>query len=126
MYLGNEPSGRWEMSIGKTMYRWTTQWGDGQSTDEGIFEAKFQINSKITIYIIGKHLWITDIRYSGKNDVYEYSNDGVLVSIPSNYKSIHKLEKDRIENILNTKIPNCIFWDLVQARAKELFELKGE
>ena len=29
---------------------------------------------------------------------------------------------DKIEKILNTKIPNCKFWDLVQARAKELYQ----
>lgn len=118
MYEGNEPSGSWEMTIGKTMYRWKTQWGDGQSTDEGIFEAKFQINQKITIYIVGSSLLIVDIRYAGKPDIYEYSNDDKLHYPSKGF--VNKLEPDRIEKILNTKIPNCKFWDLVQARAKEL------
>ena len=117
MYEGNEPSGSWEMSTGKTMYRWTTQWGDGQSTDDGIFEAKFQINSKATIYIVGGHLNIIDIRYAGKPDTWEYSNTKQRY-----FRSFaHELEPDKIENFLNTKIPNCKFWDLVQSRAKELY-----
>ena len=34
--------------------------------------------------------------------------------------SRHTLEPDKIEKILNTKIENCKFWDMVQKRAKEL------
>ena len=118
MYLGNEPTGSWEMSTGKTMYRWSNCWGSGQSTTDGIFEANFQINSKITIYIVGGHLNIIDIRYAGKPDTWEYSNTEQRY-----FKSFsHELEADRIEKILNTKIPNCRFWDLVQKRAKELYE----
>lgn len=119
MHEGNEPCGSWEMSVGKTMYKWVTKWGCGQSTDEGIFEAKFQISQKITIYIVGDSLMIADIRYAGKPDVYEYSNNGNL-HYPSE-SFLHKLEPDKIEKILNTKIPNCKFWDMVQARAKELY-----
>lgn len=121
MYFGNEPTGSWDMSIGKTMYRWTTQWGNGQSTDEGIFEAKFQINSKITIYIIGSLLWISDIRYAGKYDTYEYCNDSELFKLYMQEPNRRKLEQDKIEKILDTKIPDCKFWSLVQARAKELY-----
>lgn len=118
MYEGDEPSGSWQMSTGKTMYRWRTRWGSGQSTDDGIFEAKFQINSKVTIYIVGGHLNIIDIRYAGKPDTWEYSNTEQRY-----FRSFaHELEPDKIEKILNTKIPNCKFWDLVQARAKELYQ----
>ena len=118
MYEGDEPSGSWQMSTGKTMYRWRTRWGSGQSTDNGIFEAKFQINSKVTIYIVGGHLNIIDIRYAGKPDTWEYSNTEQRY-----FRSFaHELEPDKIEKILNTKIPNCKFWDLVQVRAKELYQ----
>lgn len=122
MYEGNEPTRNWQMSIGKTMYHYHTKYGDGDVVDGSIFDAKFSINQKITIYIVGGSLNIIDIRYAGEPDTWEYSNTEQRY-----FRSFaHELEKDKIEKILNTKIPNCKFWDLVQARAKELYGGQSE
>ena len=60
----------------------------------------------------------------GDSDLCEYTNiegRGMPGCPCCSEKSRHELEPERIEKILNTKIENCKFWDLVQTRAKELY-----
>ena len=122
MYDGNAPCRKgYRMIDGGESDSWTTKYGDGETYKGEIINAKFNINQKITIYITGNHLWIMDLRYSGKNDFWEYTNIKGRGAICSNESLQHSLEPDKIEKILNTKIENCKFWDIVQARAKELY-----
>lgn len=119
MYHGNKPArkGHERVSGGFNDY-WITQWGSGETFDDEIDFFSFSLNHKVTIYICGDTLWITDIRYSGKSDVWDYCNNGKLQCEKRNR---HDLEPERIEKYLNTKIPNCKIWDMVQKRAWELY-----
>lgn len=125
MYEGNIPCGKGHKMVdGGESDRWTTKYGGGETYNGEILNASFSLNHKITIYIVGKHLWIMDIRYAGKPDFWEYTNIegmGFPGSPCCNERSRHSLEPEKIEQILNTKIENCKFWDMVQARAKELY-----
>ncbi len=124
MYLGNEPCGKVRDHLnGGYRNRWSCKWGDGESYKGELINANFSINEKIRIYIIGSVLWIVDHRHAGKNDVWEYSSDPEKIRMHNKHpKLIHELEPDKIEKILNTKI-DCKFWEMVQSRAKEIYEV---
>jgi hypothetical protein len=119
MYDGNAPAGKGHGVYGTDDFfdRWSCKYGGGETYKGRINHADFNINYKINIYICGDTLWITDIRYSDKSDVWEYSNKNDRTKRYNH----HELEPEKIEKILNTKIDNCKFWDMVQARAKELY-----
>lgn len=124
MLDGNLPAGKGhELLSGGYSDRWETKWGGGESVNGQIQNASFHLNHKVSINIIGNQLQIHDIRHDGKTDIWVYANTpswDMRWSIhPSHY---HELEPERIEKYLNTEIPNCKFWDMVQTRAKELYE----
>lgn len=124
MWEGNIPAGKGHERVdGGFMDRWSCKYGGGESYQDIINNAEFSINYKITIYIVGSSLWIVDIRYAGKPDFWEYFNSDLKMpgSPCCSESSRHTLEPDKIEKILNTKIENCKFWDMVQKRAKELY-----
>lgn len=125
MYEGNIPAGKGHQRInGGYFDRWATKYGGGESYKDIVSFASFSISRKITIYITGEHLWIVDIRYSGKPDFWEYTNiEGRGMPGPPccSEKSRHKLEPENIEKILNTKIDNCKFWNIVQKKARKLY-----
>jgi len=131
MYAGNIPAGKGHQRVlGGYFDRWETAYGGGESYDNEINVASFSVNRKVTIDIVGSSLFILDIRYAGKTDFWEYSNDEKC-NMPGypccRESSRHKLEAEKIENILNTKIPDCKFWDIVQKKAKELYyESRGK
>lgn len=119
MIDGNEPVGKGhERVTGGFNDRWQTRWGSGETFSDEIDFFHFSLNRKVTIYICGDTLWITDIRYSGKPDVWDYCNKGKL-QYGGRYS--HALEPERIKKYLNTEIPNCKIWDMVQKRAWELY-----
>lgn len=79
MYKGNEPCGTGhKLANGGIADRWSCKYGGGETYGDTILHASFSTNNKITIYIVGNHLWIVDSRYSGNSDIWEYSNDGYL------------------------------------------------
>jgi len=122
MYAGEEPC-RKKPDFLNGGYRdvWTTQYGVGESYEGRLLSARFHLNAKISVCIIGSVLWITDYRYSGKTDVWEYTSDPDRIrTILVHPSRIHTLESDRIEKILNTDI-DCTFWHMVQSRAKEIY-----
>jgi hypothetical protein len=124
MYEGNTPSCKGHERVnGGFMDKWSCKYGGGESYQDIIDNAEFSINYKITIYIVGSSLWIVDIRYAGKTDFWEYFNNDLKMpgGCCCSESSRHTLEPDKIEKILNTKIENCKFWDMVQKRAKELY-----
>jgi len=123
MYLGNvlaDKGGKYLKKDGSIIDsdRWDCKYGKGESVDGHICMASVNISKKINIFIYDDSLWIYDIRHDGKSDIWEFRNDKNIEETA--YK--HKLESDKIERILNTKFPNCKFWDMVQSRAKELYK----
>lgn len=129
MYEGNEPCSKGhKLTSGEFADRWDCMYGGGETADNEIIHASFSINRKITIHICGDSLWIVDLRYYGKSDVWEYSNNGNLkmpLGACCNAKSIHQLEPEKIEKILSEEY-DCKFWRLVQKRAKELYNNVSE
>lgn len=124
MYDGNEPAGDGcKMVDGGTAERWVTRYGGGQTYNGEILYFCFSLNSKVTIYIIGDTLNIVDLWRSADIHSRCYYNGGKSGRIvPSfNERLIHPLDPELIEKYLNTKIPDCKIWDMVQKRAKELF-----
>ena len=126
MYEGNLPAGKGHERVeGGWFDRWATRWGGGESFDGILSYAWFSPTTKITIFIDDDMLTISDMRHAGKPDIWEYTNRaGQRVSIRWSIAQAHyhQLEPERIEAILNTKIPDCRFWDMVNARARELYE----
>ena len=123
MYLGNAPRGKGHEHVnGGYCDRWSCKYGGGESYNGELIHASFSINHKVNVYICGSVLWITDIRYSGKTDVWEYSSNPKSLSMPVS-SCVHKLEDDKIEMIFNTNI-DCEFWKMVQKRAKAIYERK--
>lgn len=122
MYDGNIPCGKGHTMVdGGRSDRWSTQYGGGETYNGKILHASFSLNHKVSIFICGNTLHILDIRYSGKFDFWEYTNNSNMKQVTTNERYRHRLESEKIEQILNTKIKNCKFWDLVQERAKELY-----
>lgn len=131
MYYGNEPEGIEESWIDTETnlpcLRWTFFKGNAITTQSGrLIHTSFNINMKVNICIVGDTLWITDGRHSGKSDCWEYCNTGSRHIHPEGSPWYHELEPERIEKYLNTEIPNCKIWDIVQKRAKELYEASTE
>lgn len=120
MYNGDEPCGK------KGHYdRWLCKWGEGESNHNDLVCAKFQLNQKITIYIVGKVLWIADIRHNGRPDCWIYSSHpDEVYSLACHPNYVHDLESEKIVKILNTHIESN-FWRMVQRRAKEIYRLDG-
>lgn len=128
MWDGNSPCGYGHQMVdGGRSERWDTKYGGGETYQGKILHASFNLNCKISIFISGNGLHILDIRYSGRQAFWEYANMESM-KLPGgpccSERSRHTLEPEKIEKILNTKIKNCKFWDMVQARAKELYELR--
>ena len=129
MWNGNKPSCKGDdwLINGKpvTADKWECRYGGGETINDQIMQCNFWINHKIGIQIAHNHLYIIDIRYTGRSDFWEYSDDKAMkMPGPPCFSEIrvrHQLEPEKIEGILNTKIKNCKFWELVQARAKELY-----
>lgn len=121
MYFGNEPCGKGHEHVnGGFCDRWSCKYGCGESYNGELIDADFIINSKIKIFICGTTLKITDIRYAGKTDVWEWTNNPSLYGVCISPSCVHELEHEKIESILNMKF-NCKFWDMVQKRAKEIY-----
>lgn len=122
MYEGNKPAGKGHEHIeGGYCDRWSCKWGGGESYKGRLLNADFKPNYKITIYICGDVLWITDLRHSGKTDVWEYSSDPERLHMTNvNPSRIHELEREKIEELLDMDI-DCEFWRIVQLRAKEIY-----
>lgn len=124
-YAGNVPRVGNPMLDGGTSERWETKYGGGESYNGKILHASFNLNAKISIFICRDLLWIVDVRYAGKPDFWEFFNiqgEGMPLGACCSERSRHDLEPEKIEKILDTKIENCRFWDMVQARAKELYD----
>lgn len=120
MWAGNAPAGKgYPLVGGGYSDRWQCKYGGGDSVDGEINNAAFSISYKVCVYITGDDLRIMDIRHDGKYDYWQWSNHPER---HSETRWMHELEPDRIEKILNTVIPNCRFWQMVQKRAKQLYE----
>lgn len=124
MYDGNEPAGKGhELVCGGFADRWETKYGGGETFNGKIIHFSFSLNPKVTIDIVGDVLNIHDIRHSSKNDVWVFCNKrGYEIAGTFNQNLIHQLEPDRVEKYLNSSFPNCKIWDIVQARAKQLYK----
>lgn len=127
MWEGNVPCGRGhELVRGGFTDRWKTKWGGGETDGDEIHFFEFNVNPKVCIFICGDLLNISEIRHYGKHDQWCYCNKpGHEIWGTSLKKYQHPLEPEKVEKYLNTKIPNCKVWDMVQARAKELFYSGG-
>lgn len=120
VYEGNVPCGKGHELVGGGYAElWQCKYGGGETDKGKVLFARFYINHKISIFIINDHIKITDIRYSGKSEVWEYTNDGYLNNTCLNPKNVHKLEQENIRDILNKKY-DCEFWRIIQKRAKEM------
>ena len=119
-YRMNKPENTCVLSDGVLVERYNGKYGGGCVRDGKIDIARFYISRKISIFICRDLLHISDIRYAGKHDVWEYSSDPAITFV-ENIKNRHELETDKIEKILNSTFENCKFWKLVQARAKEIY-----
>lgn len=122
MYLGNVPCGKGHKLVsGEYTDRWACKYGGGETNGDNILDFAFNINPKVTIFILEDKIDIVDHRYSDKFDEWVYCNHperGVVHGCLKQH--LHELEEDRIEKYLNTKILDCKIWDMVQKRAKEL------
>lgn len=131
MWNGNEPSckGSYWFSNDEWIIaeKWECRYGGGETINDQIVQCNFWINRKIGIHIARNHIWIVDNRYTGRTDFWEYS-DCEAFKMPGwpCFSEVHRhqLEPEKIGQILNTKIENCKFWNLVQAKAKWILDNK--
>ena len=126
MYNGDEPCGVGHQLVsGGYADRWTVWFGNGETARGNVLFASINQGRKISIFICGNVLHLLDIRYSGKTDFWEYSSDGgnVMPGAPCcDERSRHKLEPEKIEAILNAEASDSVFYKLVMARAREIYE----
>lgn len=126
MYYGNEPAGKGhELVGGGYADRWECRYADAETVNGKILHASFNITPKVTLYLHHDSLYIIDVRYSGKSDFWELCvNCSGMPGPPCCCESSrHVLEPEYIEKYLNKKFQNCKLWDMIQQRAKELYEL---
>jgi len=112
MWDGNEPTASKNVN-GAIENKWITKYGDGLSYGDDLNYGVFNVHYPITIYIRGDLLEITKLNHSNPRC---YSSKG--------YSFVFKhtlMEHEEIERILNTSIPNCKYWDIVQSKAKRLY-----
>ena len=118
VWSGNEPEGISGCSVdGYPVIRWHCKYGGGYTINGRINKFNFAINKKVSIFIFCDTLWILDCRYSCDYRRWVYSNNEKFPRSDNEFP----LEADLIEKYLNTEIPNCKAWDMVQARAWELY-----
>ena len=131
MYNGNEPAGKGHALVqGGYAERWDCKYGAAETVKGRILHADFRISPRVTLFLCRDSLWIVDVRYAGKPDFWELcvNHSGMPGAPCVSETSRHTLEPERIEKYLNKDFPNCLLWDIVQKRAKELYEqaLKGD
>lgn len=125
MYYGNEPAGQGHALVdGGYADRWECRFGDAETVGEQILHASFNITPRVRLYLGYDSLFIIDVRYAGKPDFWELCvNCSGMPGPPCcSEASRHTLEEERIEQYLNKTFPNCKLWDMIQKRAKELYE----
>lgn len=119
MWNGNAPCATGHKNInGGYNDLWQTQYGGGETYKDKVCVFTFHLSPKVSIFICGDYLRITDIRYAGKFDMWIYQNED-LIPMRQNGND-HILEADKIEKILNTKIESCRIWEIIKKRAREL------
>lgn len=124
MYYGNEPAGKGHELVGGGFAdRWDCRYGDAETNGEQILHASFTISPKVNLYICRDSLWIVDVRYRGKGDFWEccINHPGMPGAPCVSERNRHKLEHENVMKYLDAKFPNCLLWDMVQKRAKELY-----
>lgn len=123
MYDGNEPCGKGHrMENGEFADRWETKFGSGETYKDEILNFSFSLSHRITIYIVGDVLSIVDNRYAGKTDEWCYFSNPSKGRVYGCFESrLHELEKERIDEYLNKRIPDCKIWNMVSERAKEIY-----
>lgn len=123
MYEGNQPAGKGhELTNGGCAERWSCWYGCGETSGESVLWASITINHKINLFVCDDTIRITDIRYSGKSDVWEFCNNGKITFSSTLILKchLHSLEDEKIERILASEFPGR-FWQMVQKRALELY-----
>lgn len=119
MWNGNKPCALGHENInGGHNDLWQTRYGGGETYNDNICFFTFSLNHKISIFLCGDYICITDIRYAGKFDTWIYQNKNAILMRQNG--NDHILEPDKIEKILNTKIENCKIWEMIRRRAWEL------
>ena len=118
---GDQPCGKGhELTDGGYADRWECWYGGGETSGESVLFATIYFNYKVSLFVCGNLLRITDIRYSGKPDVWIYDSNGDITLPATPQNSIHQLEAERTEKILSSNLPGR-FWHLVQKRALEIY-----
>lgn len=120
MYNGNEPAGKGhELVGGGYADRWDCRYGDAETINGKILHASFNINNKVTLFLCRDSLWLTKI--TGKN-IWQYcvNHSGMPGSPCVSEKCIKAMEAEDVERYLNAHFPNCLLWEMVKSRAKEL------
>ena len=125
MWNGNAPSARGHKNVsGGYNDLWQTRYGGGETYNDQICFFTFSLSPKVSIFICGDYLRITEIRYAGKFDMWVCQNKDAIPFRQNG--NDHVLEEDKVRKYLNTKIENCRIWELVRARAAELLPQKYE
>lgn len=127
MFEGNAPAGKGSKLLGGGYAdRWDMVYGGGETVGDRIIHFDFNLSDKVSIFICGDVLNIRDYRHYYKYDEWVYCNKpSKAIYGTFNKRYQHTLEPERIKKYLNAKIPNCKAWDMVQARAKELYRLES-
>ena len=130
VYAGNQPAYTGptylidDKQVLSDVYR--CKYGGGEVVNDHIMCGEFSLNEKVSLFLCRDNLKITDIRYAGKSDVWEYKSSDDMPSLSGTLssKNVHVLEDEKIAQYLNTKIPSCKFWDMFQEQAKEIYYRK--
>lgn len=124
MYEGNKPVGKGhKLTCGEYADRWECHYGCGETFGNSVLVANINIDHKISIFICGDALQISDIRYSGKTDVWGYDSKGEFYIPTIGKKKLHSLETETIEKILSTELPG-LFWQIVRNSAWGIYNKK--
>ena len=120
MYNGNEPAGKGhELAAGGYADRWDCRYGDAETINGKIIHASFNIKKRVTLYLCRESLFLVE---NIGASVYQFciNHSGMPGSPCMSERNIHDMEQEKVVRYLNADIRDCLLWDMVNQRTKEL------
>lgn len=107
-------------------YNWQNKYGEGQTYGDSVSWAKIYLPHRCNVRCIGSKYYIEWWRGS---HCYLYTNDPTWIDSMNRHNHIpfcFPMEKERALKILDTKIPDCVLWNLTKKQILNSIEMEDK
>ena len=133
IWFGRKPNARWEMhkdfldeKVGKYGYDWQNKYGSAQTYGDRVMYADIWLPHRCKVRCIGSKYYIEWWRGS---HCYLYTNDPTWIDSMNRHEHspfCFPMDKERALKILDTKIPDCVLWNLTKKQILNSIEMEDK